>query len=285
MKAVIQRTLPALVVIAALVVVFVVVGLAGSGSSVTKARLERSMVESFTQRYLAQAKLLGKKGITARSLAAKADCDRGGPKVPDVGPGADWLCQLTWNDPAVPLPDGSTKFELNVHSNDCYTAGGPSKFVGLQTITDLHGHDATNPLFEWDACFDPGSSNTPTNVVLVSAPTPPPTAAPPAPSGPPPTPSVLKVDSTSLTPDKQHALNLQIECAVGKTACTGTLVPSLGQTKLTRITFAVPSTTSATVPIYLTASQAHHGGSLGLAFHMVTGASPGGSPTVTVKGR
>ena len=44
---------------------------------------------------------------------------------------------MSWTDPNVPMPpEGYGKFELNVHSNDCYTAGGPSKLVGFLTITD-----------------------------------------------------------------------------------------------------------------------------------------------------
>jgi hypothetical protein len=83
---------------------------------------------------------------------------------------------MRWNDANVPLPDGSGKFELNVHSNDCYTAGGPSKLVGLITITDTHGKDVDNPVFEFDSCFDPNSSNKPTGVNI----------PPPAPSPTPP---------------------------------------------------------------------------------------------------
>jgi hypothetical protein len=33
-------------------------------------------------------------------------------------------------------PEGYGKFEVDVHSNGCYTAGGPSKLVGFQTRTD-----------------------------------------------------------------------------------------------------------------------------------------------------
>ena len=47
------------------------------------------------------------------------------------------------------------KFELQVKSNSCYTAGGPSKLVGLAVITDTHGADVPNPVFEFDGCFDP----------------------------------------------------------------------------------------------------------------------------------
>jgi hypothetical protein len=133
-------------------------------SDVTRARLERNLPQTFSNLYVQQAKLLGHKGITVQSLHAQAQCDKGGPKAPDHGPGADWICLMRWNDPNVPLPDGSGKFELNVHSNDCYTAGGPSKLVGLITITDTHGNDVDNPVFEFDSCFDPNSSNKPTGV-------------------------------------------------------------------------------------------------------------------------
>jgi hypothetical protein len=142
------------------------------GSDVTKARLERNLPQTFANLYVQQAGLLGHKGITVDSLHAQAQCDKGGPKVADRGPGADWICLMRWTDPNVPLPDGSGKFELSAHSNDCYTAGGPSKLVGLQTITDTHGNDVPNPVFEFDSCFDPHSSNTPTGVVI---PTPTPT--------------------------------------------------------------------------------------------------------------
>ena len=42
-------------------------------------------------------------------------------------------------------PEGYGKFELNVHSNDCYTAGGPSKLTGFLTITDTHGRRGHQP--------------------------------------------------------------------------------------------------------------------------------------------
>src|SRR3954451_1151641 len=147
-----------------------------SKSDVTKSRLERSLPATFSNLYVQQAALLGHRGISVKSLHAKASCDKGGPKVPDHGPGADWICLMKWSDPNVPLPDGSGKFELNVHSNDCYTAGGPSKLIGLITISDRHGNDVDNPVFEFDSCFDPNTSNKPTGVNLP----PPPSSSTPA---------------------------------------------------------------------------------------------------------
>jgi hypothetical protein len=47
------------------------------------------------------------------------------------------------------------KFELQARSNSCYTAGGPTKLIGLVTITDTRGKDVPNPVFEFDGCFNP----------------------------------------------------------------------------------------------------------------------------------
>jgi hypothetical protein len=144
------------------------------GTDVTRARLERNLPQTFANLYVQQAQVLGHQGITVASLHAQAQCDKGGPKLADHGPGADWICLMRWNDPNVPLPDASGKFELNVHSNDCYTAGGPSKLVGSITITDKHGNDVDNPVFEFDSCFNPNATNKPTGVTI-----PPPPASPP----------------------------------------------------------------------------------------------------------
>src|SRR3954447_1349140 len=158
-----RRTLAGAAAVA--VVAVALIALAGcGGSDVTKARLERNLPETFSNLYVQQAKLLGHRGITVQSLHAKASCDKGGPKVADRGPGSDWICLMSWKDPNVPLPDGTAKFEVNAHSNDCFTAGGPSKFVGPLTITDAHGRDVSNPVFEFDSCFDPKTSDTPTGV-------------------------------------------------------------------------------------------------------------------------
>src|SRR3954449_2389316 len=163
-----RRALERLAALALLAAALLALSACGS-SDVTRARLERNLPVTFSNLYVQQAQLLGHKGISVASLHAKAQCDKGGPKVPDHGPGADWICLMSWTDPNVPLPDGSGKFELNVHSNDCYTAGGPSKLVGLITITDTHGNDVDNPVFEFDSCFDPGGSNKPTGAVVTQA--------------------------------------------------------------------------------------------------------------------
>lgn len=135
---------------------FVVGSLVAAGSpEVTRPRLERSLTEVYTNLYLQQAEILGHPGVTAATLAPETTCDRGGPKVPDVGPGADWICHVLFTDADGTRQDG--KFELTAKSNACYVATGPSRINGPVVITDTHGKDVLNPVFEFDACFDPTS--------------------------------------------------------------------------------------------------------------------------------
>src|SRR3954463_1119252 len=194
-------------VIAALAVVLAVGGAVvagtGGGSSVTKARRERSRPTEFANLYADQARLLGHKGVTSASLHAKAMCDKGGAVEADVGPGSNWNCLVSWTDPNVPMPpEGYGKFEVSVHSNGCYTAGGPSKLVGFQTITDAKGREVTNPVFEFDSCFDPNGDNTPTGVEF---------------------PSLLNVTTTALLPAADRTIPLQLSCGTGATGCTGSI--------------------------------------------------------------
>ena len=217
-----RRTLLPVAIV--LIVGAVVVALGStSKSDVTKARLERSLPATFANRYVAQAKLLGHRGITVQSLKAKTSCDKGGPNVADQGPGADWICLMSWSDPNVPLPDGAAKFELNVHSNDCYTAGGPSKFVGTLTITDAHGHDVPNPAFEFDGCFDPKTSNAPTGVDFAK-----PASASLTPTQQAAAHAALTLPSGTMAADGKGVVAPSLHCSAGRDGCAGTLTATAG---------------------------------------------------------
>lgn len=242
-------------------------GACGGASDVTRARLERSLPQTFSNLYVQQAAILGHNGITAESLKARAQCDKGGPKVPDHGPGADWICQMSWNDPAVPLPDGSAKFELNVHSNDCYTAGGPSKYVGLLAITDTHDNDVPNPVFEFDGCFKPNASNAPTGVNLPTPKAAPPGATPAAT----PSPASLTLPAGVLKPDSQGQVAPQLSCSSGSAGCAGTLIAKFGTRTLGKVTFALAPGDKGTVPFTLADSDVANGGSLILTVKPVIG--------------
>jgi hypothetical protein len=204
------------------------VATAGSGgSTVTRARLERSLPVVFSNLYAQQARLLGRKDVTPVSLHAKAMCDKHGPDVADVGPGGDWVCLMSWTDPNVPMPpEGYGKFELNVHSNDCYTAGGPSKLTGFVNLTDKRGQEVINPVFEFDGCFDPATDNTATGVLYSS---------------------VLAITSPSLTPDALGHVGPQVTCGTGSKGCAGTVTATAGNTSLGTVPFKLKEESTAAI--------------------------------------
>lgn len=177
-------------------------------SAITRPRLERSLPASFSNQYVRQAKILRHTGVTVASLHARAQCDKGGPKVADKGPGADWICFMSWRDPDVPIPDGSAKFELNAKSNGCYVATGPTKLVGLRTITDASGSFVDNPVFEFDTCFDPNGSNAATGVTFP--------------------PAALALPTGTVKPDGHGEISPALTCTVGPLGCSGTVTARLG---------------------------------------------------------
>lgn len=131
------------------------VSLTGCGSSdVTRPRLEASLTPTFANLFVhQQTDIYGHPGVTTTSVAAQTNCDKGGLKVPDHGPGADWICTIKFTDETRTPQEG--KFDVQAKSNSCYTAAGPSKLIGLVTITNHTGTDVPNPVFEFDGCFDP----------------------------------------------------------------------------------------------------------------------------------
>ncbi len=206
-------------IITVIVAIAVVLGVSGAviagtggGSSVTQPRLERSLTAEFANLYADQAKLLGHQGVTPASLDPKAMCDKGGAVEDNIGPGSNWNCLVSWTDPNSPMPlEGYGKFEVDVKSNGCYTAGGPSKLVGFQTLTDTKGDEVNNPVYEFDGCFDPKGDNTPTGTQF---------------------PSLLNVTSTALVPDAENKISLQLSCGTGSTGCQGTVAAKAGDTDL-----------------------------------------------------
>ncbi len=199
----------------------------GGGSSVTRARLERSLPATFANLYARQAVQLGHPGITPESLHAQAMCDKGGAVEDDLGPGRNWNCLVSWTDPNVPMPvEGYGKFELDVHSNGCYTAGGPSKLVGYLTITDTAGEVVPNPVAEFDGCIDPSGDNTPTGNEF---------------------PSVLNVTTTALMPDPDNTVSLQLSCGTGSAGCRGKVEAMAGDTDLGTVPIDIEEEQTATL--------------------------------------
>ncbi|MCW2793837.1 MAG: hypothetical protein JWO76_2935 [Nocardioides sp.] len=255
------------IIIPVLVALVAIIGIgsavmAGSGtSSVTRARLERSLPVSFTHLYVQQAHLLGHTGVTVASLHAKAMCDKRGPDVADVGPGGDWVGLMSWDDPQVPMPpEGYGKFELNVHSNDCFTASGPTKLTGYLTINDKSGREVTNPVFEFDGCFDPQGDNTATGHEF---------------------PSLTSVTSTTLTTDADGGAVLQLGCGTGSQGCSGTVVVTDGKRVLGQMPYSAKeeSTTSLTLPAPVPATAKE----VTFEVRPDTGAGPSGPVTLPVQ--
>ncbi|WP_261562428.1 hypothetical protein [Frankia tisae] len=126
--------------------------LAGCATDVTRPRVEGSIGPVFANLYVQQQALLGHPGLTPTAVATKPTCHRTTPGSHDKGAGSDWICQVGWTDGTGKHQNG--KFELQVRSNGCYQAGGPTKIVGplmIQTSTDKQ---VINPVFEFDGCFD-----------------------------------------------------------------------------------------------------------------------------------
>ncbi|WP_157559113.1 hypothetical protein [Nocardioides sp. Soil774] len=229
-----------------------VVAGSGGGSTVTRARLERSLPTEFANLYAAQATMLGHRGVTPASLHPTAMCDKGGAVEPDVGPGSNWNCLVSWTDPDNPMPpEGYGKFELDVHTNGCWTAGGPSKLVGFATLTDTSGREVPNPVAEFDGCFDPNGDNSPTGVEF---------------------PSLLNVTTTALRPDAQRRVAVQATCGTGSTGCHGSVTATAGDTELGTVPLEVEEEQTATLafptPVPAGASE------VTFTFHVTQGVGP-----------
>ena len=257
-----RRTI--LAMLAALVAVIAlgsaVVAASSDSSTVTRPRLERSLTTTFAKLYVDHARLQGR-DLTAASLQARAMCDKAGAENKDIGPGGDWNCLMSWTDPEVPMPpEGYGKFELNVHSNDCYTAGGPSKLTGFLTMTDTKGRVVANPVFEFDGCFNPTGGNTPTGVVF---------------------PSLLAVASTTITPDAARTAGLQVTCGSGDKGCAATIAVAAGDQKLGTIPVHQAEESTATLP--LPAAVPAGARELTFTVRMATGAGPTSPVTLPVQ--
>jgi hypothetical protein len=137
------------------VIAAVLLTVSGCGSSgITSARLNRAVAPTFANLYVLQQSLRGRR-VTAASLNSKADCARGGPETADSGAGNDWACTVTWFNTG-PNIAATASYQVHVQTNGCYTADGdgPADLNGQQLITAADGATVTNPLWEFDGCFD-----------------------------------------------------------------------------------------------------------------------------------
>jgi hypothetical protein len=232
---------------------------AAGATHVTAPRLERSLPTVFANLYAQQELLQGKPVIPADQLHAQAQCMRIGANGASDGPGGDWACLVSWQDPTLPMPpEGWGRFELNVRSNGCYSATGPSKLVGLLTIADAQGKDVTNPLNEFDACFDPQADNTPTGVSF---------------------PALISVTSTSLT-STEKGVSPTVVCTLGSGRCVGTVTATIGAKTLGEASYDLNAGISGPLALPRTSSTKP----VTLTFHPTEGKAPSAPIVLPVTG-
>jgi hypothetical protein len=151
------------IVIGALAALLLAGPAAFAGTDITRARLETSLASTFVNMYNLQQHLqVGTSVLPPADPTAISDsllfdpaphCTKGGKDVTAGGAGPDWACQVLW-----PSPANETlvriDYEVIVQPNGCYTAQGPSNLVGQQKMLGADGQTHTNPLYEFDSCFD-----------------------------------------------------------------------------------------------------------------------------------
>lgn len=122
----------------------------GTGSGITKPKLERSLAVSFAHLYRLQTSDLKRTPVTEAELASTAECDKGGSRVGDSGPGNDWRCVVSWHLPGSTAV-GSAIYQLDVTADGRYVADGdgPKEVNGFFQVRRATG-DAPNPLWQFD---------------------------------------------------------------------------------------------------------------------------------------
>lgn len=144
---------PARGLAAAAAVATVLLGAAGCGSpDITRARLEAAIGPTYKNLYQLQLKTQHGSYDAPPPVSSTARCTKGGRTVTEGGPGNDWSCKMQWLAPNGVI--SALTYEVTVQPNGCYTAQGPSTLVGQQSIRGIDWKNHTNPLYEFDGCFD-----------------------------------------------------------------------------------------------------------------------------------
>ncbi|MGW3625044.1 hypothetical protein [Streptomyces sp. NPDC000880] len=145
-----RRTVIAAAVLAALL------GTAGCGAEeITRARVEAAVGPTYKNLYLLQHQMQHGTNEAPPPVPSTANCTKGGRANTEGGPGTDWACKVRWLAPTGAVV--ALTYEVAVLPNGCYTAQGPSGLVGQQRIRGMDWTDHTNPIYEFDGCFDTNS--------------------------------------------------------------------------------------------------------------------------------
>ena len=124
------------------------------GNGIERGKLESALSTSFSHLYVLQTERLGRPAVTEEELHATAACDKGGDRVEDTGPGADWRCVVTWTLPGA-TAEGNAIYQLDVLPDGRFTADGdgPKEVNGFFQVRTPTG-DAPNPLWQFDGLVD-----------------------------------------------------------------------------------------------------------------------------------
>ncbi len=124
------------------------------GNGIERGKLESALSTSFSHLYVLQTERLGRPAVTEDELHATAACDKGGDRVEDTGPGADWRCVVTWTLPGA-TAEGNAIYQLDVLPDGRFTADGdgPKEVNGFFQVRTPTG-DAPNPLWQFDGLVD-----------------------------------------------------------------------------------------------------------------------------------
>lgn len=152
-RAVLQGALPLAGLLAGTALV-VSTATPAEASGIGRAQLERALTTSFSHLYRLQTDELHRPPVTEAQLHTTVRCDRGGDRVVDRGPGADWRCVVTWTLPGA-TATGTAIYQLDVAADGRYVADGdgPKEVNGYFAIRTGRG-DAPNPLWQFDGFVD-----------------------------------------------------------------------------------------------------------------------------------
>ena len=125
-----------------------------TGSGIERPKLEATLATSFSHLYVLQTEELRRPAVTEEQLQATAQCNKGGDRVEDVGPGADWRCVVTWTLPGA-TARGTAIYQLDVAADGRYVADGdgPQQVNGFFQVRTSTG-DVPNPLWQFDGTVD-----------------------------------------------------------------------------------------------------------------------------------
>ncbi|MGY2875833.1 ABC-2 type transport system permease protein [Marmoricola sp. URHA0025 HA25] len=123
-------------------------------SGIDRRKLEASLSTAYAHLYRLQTDELHRPAVTEAELHARADCDKGGDRVADRGPGNDWRCVVSWRLPGS-TAEGSAIYQLDVAAEGRYVADGdgPKEVNGSFQVHTPSG-DAPNPLWQFDGYVD-----------------------------------------------------------------------------------------------------------------------------------